>query len=608
MFIGVNQMNNAILKQATGDNSAKIKVRYAGLKLSQITASFNDVPVGFIAVFSFALAYAFIPAGVILFIVKERENNAKHQQIVSGVSIYAYWFSNLLIDVLKYMIPGIFCALSILIFNITAYRQRDIYGMVWALVIFYGPAIMSFTYLTSFMFKSPESAQVATFVFNFLIGFILMILSFALRLIQSTRNVAPYFPELLFRLFPTYDFAWGMFQLALGAVWQIFYKLDEKPKAWSRYGALIDFLYLLFLPIVCMGIIFYIELRTSSVNMNSHHGQNLVDLEAGDNDVKKEREEVLKSEDYAIKVVDFAKEFKMVSKGKGFCSGKLVTSKVAVKGVTFGVKKGECFGLLGTNGAGKTTTFKALSGEITPSYGITKIAGFDLSKDMNRVRYLIGYCPQFDSLLENLTSREHLELYASIKGIPYHLREKMIQDLMIQLNLKPFENVLAGTYSGGNKRKLSVAIALLGSPPIILLDEPSSGMDPEARRFMWSIIGRISTERKHSSVVLTTHSMEEAEALSTKLAIMVEGSIECIGSVQKLKNKYGKGFEIEVKIEMPSKEEIHELKNKTGIVNEQNLSADDVNVLFGRLLIPEMTAELKEGGKSDNIHVQVLFS
>lgn len=93
------------------------------------------------------------------------------------------------------------------------------------------------------------------------------------------------------------------------------------------------------------------------------------------------------------------------------------------------------------------------------------------------------------------------------------------------MQLKEFENVLAGTYSGGNKRKLSVAIAMLGNPPIVFLDEPSTGMDPGARRFMWDVISRISTLRKRSSIILTTHSMEEAEALSTKIAIMVRGII-----------------------------------------------------------------------------------
>ena len=120
------------------------------------------------------------------------------------------------------------------------------------------------------------------------------------------------------------------------------------------------------------------------------------------------------------------------------------------------------------------------------------------------------------------------------------------------MGLKKFENVCAGQLSGGNKRKLSVAIALIGNPPVVFLDEPSTGMDPEARRFMWNVISQISTLRKKSSIILTTHSMEEAEALSSKIGIMVNGELKCLGSVQHIKNKFGKGYEIEIKIAQPN--------------------------------------------------------
>lgn len=140
----------------------------------------------------------------------------------------------------------------------------------------------------------------------------------------------------------------------------------------------------------------------------------------------------------------------------------------------------------------------------------------------------------------------------------------MIQEMLTELNLTNYEHVQAGTYSGGNKRKLSVAIALLGNPPIVFLDEPSSGMDPEARRFMWSVVGKVTSGANPSSVVLTTHSMEEAEALSTKLAIMVEGNIKCIGPVQRLKNKYGKGFEIETKFREGNSGEMIQLIQQAG--------------------------------------------
>jgi ATP-binding cassette subfamily A (ABC1) protein 3 len=264
----------------------------------------------------------------------------------------------------------------------------------------------------------------------------------------------------------------------------------------------------------------------------------------------------------AIKVAHLKKMYPLTKTAMCSCGeNKKIAYKTAVKDVTFGVEKGTCFGLLGTNGAGKTTTFKVLTGDEISTLGKVMINGKNVATEMNQVRHLIGYCPQFDSLLDLLSSREHLELYAAIKGIPQEAREPLINQLLVQMNLSKFEHVNAGTYSGGNKRKLSVAIALIGNPPIILLDEPSSGMDPEARRFMWAVISRLTNEKKQSTVVLTTHSMEEAEALSTKLAIMVEGNLRCIGPVQSIKDKYGKGFEVEVKLNLPSDDELRKRAN-----------------------------------------------
>ena len=130
-----------------------------------------------------------------------------------------------------------------------------------------------------------------------------------------------------------------------------------------------------------------------------------------------------------------------------------------------------------------------------------------------------------------MTVEEHLWFYAKIKGIPAHKRHETIERAIKELSLTENRSKPAGTLSGGNKRKLSVAIAILGNPPIILLDEPSAGMDPEARRFMWQVVEKISQRDKKSAVILTTHSMEEAEALSTKMGIMVRGGVfRCYGS------------------------------------------------------------------------------
>lgn len=200
--------------------------------------------------------------------------------------------------------------------------------------------------------------------------------------------------------------------------------------------------------------------------------------------------------------------------------------------MSFGLEYGECFALLGVSGAGKTTIFKCLTGEVYPSSGQLTIGGHDVSTAFGfaNARKMIGYCPQFDAIFDGLTVREHLEIYACFKGIKSDVRSIMIKKSIVDMDLTDYENIRANNLSGGNKRKLSVAIALLGNPPLVFLDEPSTGVDPQAKRFMWNIVSKISTLRKKSAVIITTHSMEEAEALCTKMGIMVNGQFKCFGS------------------------------------------------------------------------------
>lgn len=213
--------------------------------------------------------------------------------------------------------------------------------------------------------------------------------------------------------------------------------------------------------------------------------------------------------------------------------------------------------LVAATGAGKTTTLSILSGDIAPTSGRAYIDGLDIETEQLAVRRLIGYCPQHDALLDLLTVQEHLHLYARIKGIRSDAIDSVINDKIRQMDLVDFADKQAGTLSGGNKRKLSVAIAMIGEPRVVFLDEPSTGMDPVARRYMWDVIAALTTRaNSQCSVILTTHSMEEAEALCTRIGIMVNGQLRCLGTSQHLKNRFGQGFELEIMTDLPAREAV----------------------------------------------------
>jgi len=184
-----------------------------------------------------------------------------------------------------------------------------------------------------------------------------------------------------------------------------------------------------------------------------------------------------------------------------------------------------------------------LTGDTEISYGDANINGFSIISDPNLVRQHVGYCPQFNPLLDLMTGREQIAMYARFRGIPEEHVEYIVNKLIHLLGLEKHADKVAGAYSGGNMRKLSLALALVGEPSVIFLDEPSTGMDPVSRRFMWNVI---STVTKNKSVILTTHSMEESEALCNRIGIMVSGQFKCLGTIQHLKSRFGQGYQMEI--------------------------------------------------------------
>ncbi|XP_024007096.1 ABC transporter A family member 10 [Eutrema salsugineum] len=215
--------------------------------------------------------------------------------------------------------------------------------------------------------------------------------------------------------------------------------------------------------------------------------------------------------------------------------------KIAVRGLYLDVPSGECFGMLGPNGAGKTSFINMMTGLLKPTSGTALVQGFDVCKDMNKVYTSMGVCPQHDLLWETLTGREHLLFYGRLKNIKGSALKQAVEESLKSVSL--FDGGVAdkpaGKYSGGMKRRLSVAISLIGNPKVVYMDEPSTGLDPASRKNLWTVIQRA---KQNTAIILTTHSMEEAEFLCDRLGIFVDGGLKCIGNPKELKGRYGGSY------------------------------------------------------------------
>lgn len=234
-----------------------------------------------------------------------------------------------------------------------------------------------------------------------------------------------------------------------------------------------------------------------------------------DEDVAKERESVRANDDsrFALAVRDIYKYY---------------GNFPAVKGLTFGVKQNDCFGLLGVNGAGKTTTFSILTNEMYATAGRATVETVDVEKSP-----VIGYCPQFDALAYDLTGREVLTLLGNLNG--FHQVEQRVNKVLESIRMTQQADKLVQFYSGGQKRRLSIGVTLMSKTQFIMLDEPTAGIDPSTRRKIWQLIQAV--RKQNVAILLTSHSMEECEALCNRIGFMNKGALISIGSSQHLKSR-----------------------------------------------------------------------
>ncbi|XP_039195689.1 retinal-specific phospholipid-transporting ATPase ABCA4 isoform X2 [Crotalus tigris] len=544
----LNVANNAILRANLQQNRDPEEYGITAInhplnltkdQLSEITVLTTSID----AVVSICVIFAmsFIPASFVLYLIQEQVTKAKHLQFVSGVSLFVYWFTNFLWDIVNYIMSAGLVVAIFMSFKKKAYTSPTNLPALIILLLLYGWAIIPMMYPASCYFNVPSTAYVFLSCVNLFIGINTSAITFILDLFENNAPLLEFNKTLkkVFLIFPHFCLGRGLLDLAINqAVIDIYARFGEErvlnPLCWDFAGK-----HMLALPV--QGVIYFILnllLQHSFLSTRWFLQNTLGPIMEEDEEVAEERKRIMKggSQNYILKLQELTKIY----------AGRRVP---AVDRLCVGVRPGECFGLLGVNGAGKTTTFKMLTGDIKVTSGDAVVVGHSILTQIWDVHQNMGYCPQFDAIDELLTGREHLFLYARLRGVPEAEIQRVAEWGIQKLGLSQNADQLAGTYSGGTKRKLSTAIALIGCPPLVLLDEPTTGMDPQSRRLLWNSI--FSVIRDGRAVVLTSHSMEECEALCTRIAIMAKGTFKCLGTIQDLKYKYGDGYIVTMKIKAP---------------------------------------------------------
>ncbi|XP_063839916.1 phospholipid-transporting ATPase ABCA3-like isoform X2 [Scylla paramamosain] len=581
----------AVVRAFTNNNNITITTSNHPLPRTDIEKLTQDQRqnLGFQIGFNLAFGMSFLAASFVIFLIQERSSKAKHLQFVSGVNFVTYWLASAIWDYLLFIIPCCLCLLCLALFGMKGLSEGEQLGRIFLVMLMYCWASLPLMYLCSFFFSIPSGGFTKMIMVNIITGMATIITVTILRIPDLELQDVAQLLDWIFLLFPSYAMAAAITdiysnfrstEICKQPAFTLICSLNIAPNpccreesrcgsfgcvewtedylGWEKLGvgrmlvflALEGVAFFLLITIVEMKVFQRVKYTLARLRRAITPWKSGRELEDGldteeDEDVVAERLRILNTP--PDKLMD-SDRLILRDLCKTYPGG-----LTAVDHINLGVPLGECFGLLGINGAGKTTTFKMLTGDLQVSEGDAYVNRYSIKADIKKVRQDIGYCPQFDALLDHLTGRETLRMFARLRGVPERLIDSTIKSLAEELLITQHLDNLFKNYSGGNKRKLSTGVALVGDPPLVLLDEPSSGMDPVARRLLWDALTSVRDAGR--SIILTSHSMEECEALCTRLAIMVNGKFRCLGSPQHLKSKFSEGYSIILRVKMSEPED-----------------------------------------------------
>ncbi|CAF1240137.1 unnamed protein product [Adineta steineri] len=551
---------------------------------------FEVFPISLFSFLNCIIATIFI--GILLLsIITERLNHSKDLQLLTNLTKRTYWFSNWLFD---FTLCFILIALLTIIVKIGAeansnsdaevrvFRESAAMGYFFLMFFMYILASIPFVYVFSFIPKTSIMGFTNFFILNVIICIIDAVAnSFTVFTKNDNPSAGPTksfktvtnLQWLFSILLPTINLKHAISnlllhsndvcitisnkmvgtKLATNASWMS----KERPGVGAQF--IIFIVQMLFWWFVLSIIESRLRIRQAWQRCFRKDDSVVTDQWTDshlDEDVRREREMILQDNEITkssvILVRDLIKQFK-----------KRKSIYTAVDHLNFHVHKRACFGLLGANGAGKTTTFRMLVNDIKPTSGNLIINGKNINQMTRDLE--IGFCPQFDWLVNDLSVFETLILFARLKGVNGAEISEMCQNIMNIFGLEMYEKRAVQKLSGGNKRKVSAALAFMANPALVFLDEPTTGLDAAAKRKFWKVIR--AARDVGLTIIMTSHSMEECEALCTKIGIMKTGQFMCLGSLQHLRNRFSTGYAVQVKVAIDDVEKIKEdlISNLPGI-------------------------------------------
>ena len=575
---------SAFLKKEYGINAA-IFDEIINIRTNDVgTIDPMQISIIFSICFAGSISLCIYLATIIAEKIRERVKNIKQILYLSGTNMWSYWCGFLVVDTTKMIVFTSLASASIYLIN-------DYASYIWLNLIMAIFSCLAFVYSISFFFEKEESGQK---VLSFLIFFILIILAIVLIFMASLELeidlsfLLNQYNFTVFDITPITSFMLSSFRLTFSYYFfeamyipDNYEKLDfgnfgslYRPSHYAVTSLIVQIiniiiysgLLLLLESGVLKGFFNYIKVKFiikesnvtySNVQMseeflsnNNIFDEGNIPLLSQNNEInnlvvnnnmnqpnkyiEKEMEKINNDTQNKLTTKIYA-----LKKTYWLCCKKSIR---AINNLYLGLENTEKFGLLGFNGSGKTTTFKTITKELLYDSGYITLFGKDIKTEFSDIRQFIGYCPQENPLFDYMKVKEVIKFYLSLKNV-----NQSVMNICQRFGLEKYLETYCINLSGGNKRKLSFAIALMCNPKILLLDEPSTGVDPESRRIMWKNIMDTSKKRDYFNMILSTHSMEEAEVLCDTVSWLKSGNFLSIGNPERLKIELSAGYKLHIK-------------------------------------------------------------